>query len=155
MRSIKFTESITIRCSPEFAFDYTQDYTQRLKWDTFLKQADLIEDATEAGNGVKSYCVAKNGIGMVTEYVSFNRPKATAVKMTKGPFIFKSFLGSWTFKTVEGGLTKVIFLYSFQLRFPFNLFTNIIRRNLQSNVKQRLLDLKANIELETHAANKS
>ena len=155
MKRIKFTESITIRCSPEFAFDFTQDYTQRLKWDTFLKQADLIEGAKEAGNGVKSYCVAKNGIGMVTEYVSFNRPKATAVKMTKGPFMFKSFLGSWTFKAMEGGLTQVFFLYSFQLRFPFNLFASMIRRNLQSNVKQRLIDLKTNIELEIHATNKT
>lgn len=146
MESIKFTEKTEIKCSPEFAFDYTQDYAQRLIWDTFLKKADLIEGATTAGKGVKAYCVAKNGIGMVTEYVSFNRPKATAIKMTKGPFMFKSFLGSWTFKEIQTGLTEVIFLYSFQLRFPFNLATGLIKRNLQSNVRQRLKDLKRNIE---------
>ena len=138
-----------IKCSPEFAFDYTQDYNQRLTWGTFLKKADLIEGATTAGKGVKAYCVTKNGLGMVTEYVSFNRPKATAIKMTKGPFMFKSFLGSWTFKEIQAGLTEVIFLYSFQLRFPFNLATGLIKRNLQSNVKQRLEDLKKNIEGES------
>ena len=146
MESIKFTEKKEIKCSPEFAFDYTQDYKQRLTWDTFLKKADLIEGATTAGKGVKAYCVAKNGLGMVTEYVSFNRPKATAIKMTKGPFMFKSFLGSWTFKEIQTDLTEVIFLYSFQLRFPFNLATGLIRRNLQCNVRQRLEDLKNNIE---------
>lgn len=146
MESIKFTEKTEIKCSPEFVFDFTQDYTQRLIWDTFLKKADLIEGATTAGKGVKAYCVAKNGLGMVTEYVSFNRPKATAIKMTKGPFMFKSFLGSWTFKEIQTGLTEVIFLYSFQLRFPFNLATGLIKRNLQSNVRQRLKDLKRNIE---------
>ena len=146
MENTKFTEKIEINCSSELAFDYTQDYNQRLTWDTFLKKADLIDGATTADKGVKAYCVAKNGLGMVTEYVSFNRPKATAIKMTKGPFMFKSFLGSWTFKEIQPNLTEVIFLYSFQLRFPFNLATDLIKRSLQNNVKQRLGDLKENLE---------
>ncbi len=146
MESIKFTEKIEIKSSAEIAFDYTQDYNQRLNWDTFLKKANLIEGATTADKGIKAYCVAKNGLGMVTEYVSFNRPKATAIKMTKGPFMFKSFLGSWTFKEIQPNLTEITFLYSFQLRFPFNLLSGFIKRNLQNNVKQRLVDLKENIE---------
>lgn len=146
MKRIKFTEKIKINCSPEFAFDYTQDYDNRLVWDTFLRKADLIEGATKAGKGVSSYCEAKNGIGMVTEYVSFNRPKATAIKMTKGPFMFKSFAGSWTFKDMATGLTEVIFVYSFNLRFPFSIFGKLIHNNLQANVRQRLIDLKTNIE---------
>ena len=146
--SIKFIERTKIKCSPEFVFDYTQDYDKRLDWDTFLKKADLIEGAKTAGKGVKAYCVAKNGLGMVTEYVSFNRPRATAIKMTKGPFMFKSFLGSWTYKKVQPDLTEVIFLYSFQLKFPFSLATDLIKRNLQSNVRQRLEDLKNSIEAE-------
>lgn len=75
MDSIKFTERIEIVCSSVFAFDYTQDYNKRLAWDTFLKKAELMDGALKAGKGVKAYCVAKNGLGMVTEYVSFNRPK--------------------------------------------------------------------------------
>ena len=146
MSSIKFTEKITINCSPETAFDYTQDYSKRLTWDTFLKKAELINGATEAGLGVKAYCVAKNRLGMETEYVSFNRPKATAIKLTKGPFMFKAFLGSWTFKELENNNTEVIFLYSFQLRFPFSIAAPFIRNNLQANVRQRLIDLKQNIE---------
>ena len=146
MESTKFTEKIQIKCTPELAFDCTQDYNQRLTWDTFLKKADLIEGAKTANKGVKAYCVAKNGIGMVTEYVSFNRPKAAAIKMTKGHFMFKSFLGSWTFKEIQPDVTEIIFLYSFQLQFPFNLATGLIKRNLQSNVKQRLVDLKENLE---------
>ena len=146
MESIKFTETKEIECSPEFAFDYTQDYNQRLLWDSFLRKAILIEGATSASKGVKAYCEAKNGFGMITEYVSFNRPKATAIRMTKGPFMFKSFLGSWTFKEMQNDLTEVIFLYSFQLRFPFSLAKGLIKKNLQSNVRKRLNDLKKNIE---------
>jgi len=148
MASIKFTEKTEINCSPEFVFDYTQDYSRRLTWDTFLKKAELIAGAQTAGVGVKAWCVAKNGLGMITEYVSFNRPRATAIKMTKGPFMFKSFLGSWTFKEIRPDLTEVIFLYSFQLRFPVSLAARLIKRNLQRDVRQRLADLKKNIEGE-------
>lgn len=152
MEAIKFTEQILINEKSEKVFDFTQNYNTRLKWDTFLKKADLIDGATNADKGVRAYCVAKNGIGMVTEYVTYNRPKVTAIKMTKGPFMFKSFLGSWTFKDIPNDKTEVVFLYSFSLRFPFNIMTKFIKNNLQTNVKQRLIDLKVNIENESSKA---
>jgi ribosome-associated toxin RatA of RatAB toxin-antitoxin module len=143
---VKFSEKVVIQCTPWVAFDYTQDYDNRLKWDTFLKRAELMDGIKLAEKGVKAYCVAKNGHGMVTEYVSFNRPKATAIKMTKGPYMFESFLGSWTFKDLGDMQTEVIFLYSFKLRFPFNLANRFIKSILQKNVRKRLNDLKINIE---------
>ena len=146
MKPIKFEESIIIHALPERVFDFTQDYSVRLRWDTFLKRADLLEGATTAGKGVKAYCVAYNGLGMVTEYITFNRPEVTAMKMTKGPFLFKSFLGSWRFRLQAPDRTEVIFLYSFTLRFPFLLLSKFITRNLQMNVRQRLEDLKKSIE---------
>jgi ribosome-associated toxin RatA of RatAB toxin-antitoxin module len=145
MEAIKFSEKINIEGSQEIIFDYTQDYSNRLTWDTFLKKAELIDGATKADKGVRAWCVAKNGLGMETEYVSFNRPKVTAIKMTKGPFLFKTFSGSWTFREIKQGITEVHFLYSFKLRFPFSLLTYFVRRNLQSNVRRRLLDLKTSI----------
>ena len=146
MQQIKFTESIIIFIPQVLAFDFTQDYNKRLIWDTFLIKAELVNGATESALGVKTYCVANNGMGMETEYVSFNRPKVAAVKMTKGPYMFKDFLGSWNFKIIGPSETEVIFLYSFTLRFPFNIFTAFIKRNLKKNVKQRLIDLKNQLE---------
>ncbi|TWR26652.1 SRPBCC family protein [Mucilaginibacter achroorhodeus] len=146
MESLKFAEKIIINQAPSLIFDYTQDYNSRLKWDTFLKEARLINGATEAGKGVRAWCVAHNGLGMETEYVSYNRPKVTAIKMTKGPYWFRSFSGSWNFKELEANETEVLFMYSFQLRFPFNLFKSQIKRILQNNVKQRLNDLKRAVE---------
>jgi ribosome-associated toxin RatA of RatAB toxin-antitoxin module len=146
MQVIKFTATIQIEAASTNVFDYTQDYGRRLQWDTFLKKADLMDGATAAGKGVKAYCVAQNGLGMVTEYVTFNRPKVTAVRMKKGPFMFKSFLGSWTFKEIAPHKTEVIFLYSFAVRFPFTLLAKFIRRHLEKNVQQRLSDLKRYIE---------
>jgi ribosome-associated toxin RatA of RatAB toxin-antitoxin module len=142
MEAIKFSEKIIINEKQEVIFDYTQDYDNRLSWDTFLKKAELINGATKADKGVRAYCVAKNGVGMETEYVSFNRPKVTAIRMTRGPFLFKTFSGSWTFKELSQGTTEVIFLYSFEFRFPFSLMSYFIKRNLQRNVRQRLHDLK-------------
>lgn len=143
---IKFTEKILIQNNAQVIFDYTQDYDNRLSWDSFLKKATLINGATKAGKGVRAWCVAHNGLGMETEYVSFNPPRGTAIKMTRGPFLFKSFLGSWTFKALQDDQTEVIFLYSYELRFPFTLLSFFIRRNLQSNVRQRLVDLKRCVE---------
>jgi ribosome-associated toxin RatA of RatAB toxin-antitoxin module len=146
MNAIKFSQSIAINAHQDFVFDFTQDYEKRLIWDTFLIKADLINGATKADVGVKAYCVSRNQLGMETEYVSFNRPKVTAIKMTKGPFMFQSFLGSWTFKPIGEMQTEVVFLYSFRLRFPFTLLSFFIKNNLEQNVKQRLVDLKAAVE---------
>jgi hypothetical protein len=146
MHQIKFSESTIIHTSQERAFDYTQDYNKRLVWDTFLIKAELIHGATEAAVGVKAYCVAHNGLGMETEYVSFSRPKVTAIKMTQGPYMFKDFLGSWNFKAIGSNEIEVIFLYSFTLRFPFNVFSLFIKWNLKRNVRQRLTDLKNQLE---------
>jgi hypothetical protein len=149
MEPVKFKETIIIEGKQEYIFDFTQDYNNRLKWDTFLKKAELVGGATIAEKGVKAFCIAKNGAGMLTEYVTYTRPKVTAVKMIKGPFMFKSFLGSWTFKDISEIRTEVIFLYSFSLRFPFSIFKGFVKNRLRSNVKQRLIDLKMNIERES------
>ncbi len=146
MKSIKFTETIIIDQPAEVVFEYTQDYTTRLNWDTFLRKADLMDGAPTAAKGVQAYCEARNGLGMVTEYITFNRPKATAIQMTKGPYMFSTFLGSWTFKALDPQKTEVIFLYSFKLRFPFNIAAVVIKQILKRNVKMRLNDLKTCIE---------
>lgn len=150
METIKFSEKVTIAAEPTAVFDFTQNYDNRLIWDTFLRKAVLVEGAASAALGVKAYCVAKNGLGMETEYVSFHRPKVTAVKMTKGPFLFSAFLGSWNFKELAKGTTEVTFLYSFGLRFPFNLVAPLVKHSLQRNVRQRLQDLKQCLEQRNH-----
>ncbi len=146
MNAIRIERSIIIEEHPELVFDFTQDYGKRLRWDTFLKRADLMNGVSNAGKGVKAYCVARNGLAMVTEYITFNRPVVTAIKMTKGPFMFKSFLGSWRFKMKNPEKTEVVFLYSFTLRFPFVLLSGLIKQELHKNVRQRLIDLKHSIE---------
>ena len=126
--SIKILQSIVIQSNPEIVFDYTQDYNNRLKWDTFLQEARLINGANKLAKGVKAWCVAYNGMGMETEYVSFNRPKVTAAKMTRGPYMFKSFAGSWQFEKQGENSTLVTFTYSFKFRFPYNIGSIFIKK---------------------------
>lgn len=146
MKIIQFKERIKIKGNTTDVFDFTQNYDLRLSWDTFLTKAYLIDGADEAGIGVKAFCKAYNGMAMVTEYLSYNRPHVTAIQMTKGPFMFKSFIGSWKFKQLPDDYTEVLFVYSFSLRFPFSFLNRYVKRNLINNVKQRLGDLKTCIE---------
>lgn len=110
------------------------------------KQAELINGATAAGLGVKAYCVSKGGYKMETEYISYNPPRVTAVKISKGPYMFRNFVGSWNFKEINERKTQIVFTYSFNLRFPFNLIGFYIKWDLRNNVKNRLKDLKRCIE---------
>ncbi|GAA4326346.1 SRPBCC family protein [Flaviaesturariibacter amylovorans] len=141
----RLQDSIHILRPPEAVFDITQDYSRRLEWDTFLVKAELLGGAPRAAVGVRAWCVAHNGLGMETEYVSFRPPRVAAVKMTRGPWLFKDFAGSWNFREAAGG-TEVVFVYAYALRFPFVLFGAFARRRLQREVRQRLLDLKAYLE---------
>jgi ribosome-associated toxin RatA of RatAB toxin-antitoxin module len=136
--------SIEIRADTLALFRLTQDYDHRLDWDPFLKEARLVGDAKEAGMGVRAWCVAHNGLGMETEYISFNPPKVVAMKMTKGPAIFASFAGSWRFQDQGDGITKVIFRYSVagNPRWMGFVFDPILRWIFNREVAKRLEGLK-------------
>ena len=106
-----FELSECIHAAPDALFALTQDYTRRLEWDPFLKQADLVDGATQAGVGVRALCVANVGLGMETEYIAFKPPHTVAVKMTRGPRFLGEFAGSWRFRPAPDGCTLVTFRY--------------------------------------------
>ena len=107
-----FRQSIEVAAEPGALFDLTQDYSHRLDWDPFLKEARLLGGAETPGVGVRAWCVARNGLGMETVYVSFNPPETCAVEMTRGPWFFRSFSGSWRFDRISPNRTRVTFTYS-------------------------------------------
>ncbi len=81
-----FDESVEIDADPASLFRLSQDYGRRLEWDPILRSASLVGNAHAAEVGVRALCVSRSGWVMETEYVSFNPPRATAVKMTSGPW---------------------------------------------------------------------
>ena len=57
-------ETIEISGEPEAIFDLVHDYSRRLDWDPFLRDAQILGGASEAGTGVLTRCVARNGLAM-------------------------------------------------------------------------------------------
>lgn len=135
-----FRDSIEIAAKPDLLFALTQDYAQRLSWDPFLREARLVGDAESPAVGVRAWCVARNGFGMETRYVSFNPPSTCAVEMTRGPWFFRSFAGSWRFASVGPGKTRVDFSYSLVGR-P-RLLSGLLRAAFALESRRRLRALK-------------
>jgi hypothetical protein len=52
-----FDESVEIAAEPAALFCLSQDYSRRLEWDPFLRSAQLVGAAREAGLGVRALCV--------------------------------------------------------------------------------------------------
>lgn len=71
-----FRQSIEVVAEPDVLFGLTQDYSHRLDWGPFLKEARLLGGAEAPGVEVRAWCVARNGFGMGTRDVSFNPPGA-------------------------------------------------------------------------------
>lgn len=148
-----FEDSILIRDTPDALFALTQDYERRLQWDPFLRSAQLVDGAAEAGLGVRAYCVAHNRLGMETEYVSFTPPKVAAVKMTRGPWFIGGFAGSWRFQPEPDGRTRVVFRYSVRARPPWlqPLLNPVLVRVFSREVRKRLEGLRGFVERDAAA----
>lgn len=110
-----FAHSIVVNAPQAWLFDLMQDYDRRLEWDPFLSEARLV-DAQNAALGARAWCVDKAGRGMETEYVSFAPPDRVAVKMTRGPWMFRSFAGSWRYEALGDAVTRVTFRYHVEAR---------------------------------------
>ncbi len=134
-----FERSILVSAEASALFDLMQDYDRRLAWDPFLREARLV-DATTAGLGVRAWCVDRRGRGMETEYVSFDRPRRVAVRMTRGPWIFRKFAGAWIYDPVEDGTTRVTFKYHVEARLGFGrlgdaVLARVFAREMDSRLK--------------------
>jgi ribosome-associated toxin RatA of RatAB toxin-antitoxin module len=145
-----FKQSIEVAAGPVALFDLTQDYSRRLDWDPFLREARLVDGAERPGVGVRAWCVARGGLGMETRYVSFNPPGACAVEMTRGPWFFRSFSGSWRFDPIGPDRTRVTFTYSLVGR-P-GLLTGPLRLVFAAETRRRLAALKRFVEAAVRPA---
>jgi ribosome-associated toxin RatA of RatAB toxin-antitoxin module len=141
---MRFRQSVEIDAGPEAPFELSQDYSRRLDWDPFLKEARLVGGAERSGLGVRAWCVAHNGWGMETRYISFNPPGACAVEMTRGPWFFRSFSGSWRFDRLVAGRTRVTFTYDLVGR-P-RLLSGLLGLIFAHDTRRRLAALKRAVE---------
>ena len=146
--------SIDISARPEEVFDRIHDYGRRLEWDTFLKAACFLDGADRAGLGVKTRCTARNGFGglaMETVYVSFDRPRVAAVKMTNGPAILQTFAASIRQAEVAPGVTRVTYRFNFSTRPRWlrAILDRLAAALFLREVRHRLAALKRHLEART------
>ncbi len=141
-------QSVEIAVSAESLFALTQDYERRLAWDPFLRSAELVGGAASPGVGVRAYCVAHSGLGMETEYIAYNPPQVTAVKMTQGPWFVGAFAGSWRFTELAPDLPRVGFRYNLRARPRWLswLLTPVLKWIFTRDTRRRLAALKVAVE---------
>src|SRR5579859_7516799 len=106
--------SIWIAAPPTALFALSQDYTLRRAWDPFIREMRFLDGATEAGVGVRVSGSAWNGLTMEVRFTSFHAPRSVAMKMTRGPWFFQQFAGTWLFEPESGG-ARVTFRYFFTI----------------------------------------
>ena len=138
----------TIEVSAKYAlsqkvlFDLSQDMDQRLKWDKQTKELGFIGDYTRLETGAKVYTISKNNLKMDTEYIRFNPPNGIAIKMTSASVIFTSFTGEWRYTKLTEDQSQLSIIYTFNLKFPYNLISFVVKKKLVNNAKKKLIDLK-------------
>jgi Polyketide cyclase / dehydrase and lipid transport len=144
--------AVDIDASAASLFTFSQDYRRRQSWDPFLREARLLDGAQSAAVGVRAWCVAHNGLGMETIYVSFQPPTVVAVKMTHGPRIIATFAGSWRFteRPSDIGPTRTHVVFRYQIsgrpRWLSFLLDPFLAAIIRRETKRRLLALKRVVE---------
>src|SRR5688572_3270001 len=136
--------SLEIAAEQAELFDLAQDYGLRLEWDPFLRALRFRDGATRSAVGVRVWVRARNGLSMEVEYVTLDRPRSVAMKMTEGPSFFKHFAGTWRFEPLATDRTRVTFKYSFETRLPLvrSLLNALIERVFTRDIGARLEGLK-------------
>jgi hypothetical protein len=110
--------SVTVPLDPERAFVLSQTYGElRYRWDPFVREQRLLDGATGAGKGVRTWTRSRHHLTMVSEYVTFRPPTQVGMKMVTGPPFFRSFSGGWNFSPAgDGTSTVATWRYNFTIR---------------------------------------
>jgi ribosome-associated toxin RatA of RatAB toxin-antitoxin module len=90
-------------------FDLSQSYGLRLECDPFVSAQRLMDGATTPGKGVRTLTRSRHGLRMTSEYITYRRPEAVAMKMIHGPAFFRIFSGAWHFKEFDEETVAVTF----------------------------------------------
>ena len=136
------SEEIVINRNIDWLFDFTQNFTERKKWDKQTVEIDFFDASTELKKGAKVYTKSIEGILMKTEYLTFKAPDEISIKMLNNSPIFKCFFGKWNYFSTDNGRTKLKITYQFSLRFPYSLITNTVSKKIRTNMSKKLYFLE-------------
>jgi hypothetical protein len=109
--------TVTVPLPPDRAFALSQTYGElRYRWDPFVREQRLLDGATAAAKGVRTWTRSRHRLTMVSEYVNFRPPGHVGMRMVEGPWFFRSFSGGWNFVPTPGGGSEATWRYSFTVR---------------------------------------
>ncbi len=143
--------SIEIDASAREVFELIHDYSRRLDWDPFLREAVLLHGATSADHAVTCRCSARRlagGSSMEARYVAFKPASVAAVKMTRGPFFLKTFAASIRHCSSGDSASRVTYKYNFRCSPSWlaGLIEPIVQLVFQYETERRLKGLKKYLE---------
>jgi hypothetical protein len=152
-RSAAVECTIDIEAGCQQVFDVVHDYGIRLHWDTLLSKALIVDGSPVAGVGVTTLCIGRGnsvgGFGMETVYVTFERPRIAAVKMTRGPWFVEEFAASIRHKALTTQDRSRV-TYKFRIRgrpqWLRAVLDPLLRFVFQKETRKRLESLKRYIE---------
>ncbi|CAM3503679.1 type II toxin-antitoxin system RatA family toxin [Paracidovorax anthurii] len=113
---MRISLACTVARPREALFRLSQDYTRRLEWDIYLSQAHLLGEQEAARVGAECFCKSRSGTVLVSRYITFAPPGHAAVQMVRGPWVLRSFGGTWRFRALGADRTEVRFIYHFTAR---------------------------------------
>ena len=144
---IRDAVSEELPASCETVFDLVHDYSQRLTWDTLLRDA-FVEGNVPAANGTIAVCTGKwlvGGLSLRTLYVSFQRGKVAAVKMINTPPLFATWAASIRHEPLDGGArSRIIYTWNFRAKPTWLafLFEPVMALFFRWETRKRLAALK-------------
>ena len=141
---ITVTESIHVRVAPAALFDFTQDYTRRVKWDASLLECVVLETRPVPRVRIR----ARGGLRAVFQYRQFERPRRTSLAMEEVESAWvEGGGGSWSYEESDGGTlwtqTNTLIVRDGWWR---ALFVSLIRANLRLATRRALARAKAMAE---------
>ena len=110
--------TVTVPLDPARAFALSQTCGElRYRWDPFVREQRLLDGATAAGKGVRTWTRSRHRLTMVSEYVTFRPPSHVGMRMVTGPLFFRTFSGGWNFSpAADGEGTEATWRYNFTIR---------------------------------------
>jgi hypothetical protein len=94
--------TVVVPLDPARAFALSQTYGDlRYRWDPFVREQRLLDGATAAAKGVRTWTRSRHRLTMVSEYVTFRPPTHVGMRMVTGPWFFRTFSGGWNFTAID------------------------------------------------------
>jgi hypothetical protein len=147
---MKFNHSISkeikIKKDIDWLFDFTQDFGERIKWDKQTKEIAFMDGCKKLEKGAKVYMVSAEGIRMETEYLRFEHSKEISIRMVNRSSVFKDFVGTWNYVSIDESSTVLRITYEYTLRFPYGLVKGLVSNKVSRNISHKLTFLQSYLE---------